>query len=531
MSDGIPTAANLLQRLRSLRSAEHARQVLPLLPRLAKEYAQDHRIQRALSEAALRAGTVDQAVERARAARALRPDDLGHQLHLALCLIAAGQHDEGATLLSDAQSRAWNSAQELSLIAGLLVQASRHEEAVSCYKRAAELEPEIARHQFGLAATYRFLGQLEKAESACDRAISLDPQEYEAYLVRADLRTQTEDRNHVEAMKTALDGAEAPYMGEVMLCHAIAKECEDLGDYAQSFRYLTRGTTLRRKHLSYNVDRDLELIDELITQFPRERLQIERVNHGDSVLPVFVLGLPRTGTTLAERILSSHSQINTGGELSDFPQLVTRLSNAILPGCSDNPMAMVGASLQVDSQELGNRYLEAVRPHADGALRLIDKLPFNYLNLGLIHRSLPGATIVHVTRDPMDTCYAIFKTLFKRAYPFSYDLDDLGRYYIAFRKLMAHWKDALPGRIYELRYENLVNDTEDESRRLTSACGLEWEAQMSTFHANPLPSMTASASQVRRPVYQSSVGKWYHYASELKPLVDRLRNAGIEVNL
>jgi Flp pilus assembly protein TadD len=525
-----PSAARVLQRLQGVRSAEQARQLLPLLPRLAEDYPLDHRIQRALSETALRAASLEQAVDRARAARALRPEDFGHRLHLAICLLAAGQHQEAATILCDAQEQARGSAREVSLLASLLVRASRHREAAECYERAAALEPGNARHQFSLAATYRFLGRLDEAEAACDRAIALDPAEYEAYLVRADLRTQTAANNHVDAMESVLANSAAPYMGEVMLCHALAKECEDLGDHARSFRYLARGAALRRKHLSYEVQRDIELIDELITQFPRERLQADGLGSEDTVLPVFVLGLPRTGTTLVERILSSHSQINTGGELTDFPQLVSRLADAIVPGCADDPMAMVRASLQIDREELGSRYLSAVGPHAQGAARLVDKLPFNYLNLGLIHRALPGATIIHVTRNPMDTCYAIFKTLFQRAYPFSYDLEDLGRYFIAYNKLMAHWQQALPGRICEVRYETLVTEPEQESRRLIAACGLDWEDGVSAFHTNPLPSMTASASQVRRPVYRSSLGKWRHYERELRPLLDRLRDAGIEVS-
>ena len=525
-----PSAGRVLQRLQSLSSAAQARELLPLLPRIAAEYALDHRIQRALSETALRAGSPEQAVDRARAAVALRSGDPGHRLHLAICLLAVGHREEAVTILHDAREQAWGSAREASLLASLLVRASEHQQAAECYQRAVELEPDNAHHHFSLAATYRFLGRLEDAEAACDRAIALDPQEYEAYLVRADLRTQTATKNHVDAMESVLANTDAPYMGEVMLCHALAKECEDLGHHARSFRYLKRGAALRRKHLSYEVDRDIDLIAELIEQFPRERLQAGQLDSDDMALPIFVLGLPRTGTTLVERILSSHSRISTGGELSDFPQLVSRLADAVVPGSAVDPMAMARASLQIDKDELGRRYLAAVRPHAQGAERLVDKLPFNYLNLGLIHRSLPEATIIHVTRDAMDTCYAIFKTLFQRAYPFSYDLDDLGRYFIAYRKLMAHWKDALPGRICEVSYETLVNEPGRESRRLIETCGLDWEDGVSAFHANPLPSMTASASQVRQPVYRSSVGKWRHYESELRPLLDRLSDAGIEVN-
>ena len=190
---------------------------------------------------------------------------------------------------------------------------------------------------------------------------------------------------------------------------------------------------------------------------------------------------------------------------------------------------MVPASLMLDMRELGESYIESTRGITGDTPHFIDKLPFNYLNIGLICLALPQAKIVHVTRDPMDTCYAVFKTLFQRAYPFSYSLDDLGRYFIAYWKLMQHWRSVFPGRMHEVGYETLVNETERESRRLVEFCGLEWEEQLSRFHEHEAPSMTASASQVRQPVYRSSVGKWRNYEKQLRPLFDLLQSAGIEV--
>ena len=193
------------------------------------------------------------------------------------------------------------------------------------------------------------------------------------------------------------------------------------------------------------------------------------------------------------------------------------------------PKDLVSASLDFDMNELGADYLDSVRQLAGNATRLIDKLPFNYLNVGLIHLALPAASIVHVRRNPMDTCYAVYKTLFQRAYPFSYDLDDLARYFIAYWHLMEHWRQVLPDRMIEVHYEDLVENPAVEGRRLIEACGLDWEDSMAEFHRNPTASMTASASQVRRPVYRSSVGKWRRYASELRPLSDKLEAAGIPV--
>ena len=522
-----PSAASLLRRLRGLGNAEQARDMLPLLPRFANEYAQDHRVQRALSETALRARALEQAVQLARTALGLRPDELGHQLHFAICLLAAGQQDEAAIILSDAQVQAWDSANQVSLLASLLVRGTRHQQAAECYERAVELEPENAKHHFSLAATYRFLGRLEDAETACDRAVALDPKEYEAYLIRADLRTQTAAKNHVEAMESVLaDGADH-YMGEVMLCHALAKECEDIGLYQKSFKYLSRGAALRKEHLSYGVSRDLRIIDRLIETFTEERIQSAASEACTSSEPIFVIGMPRTGTTLVERIIGSHSDVESAGELPNFSQVMTRMVHEQAAGGEGSPEEMIAASLELDIRQLGESYIESTRGLTGETAYFIDKLPFNYLNVALIRLALPNARIVHVTRDPMDTCYAVFKTLFQRAYPFSYDLHDLGRYFAAYQRLMNHWYKLFPGSMLTIAYEDLVENTQSESKRLLDHCGLTWQDQVSEFHQSEAPSMTASASQVRQPVYRSSVGKWRNYERQLSPLIGILESAGI----
>ncbi|MEQ9463520.1 MAG: sulfotransferase [Haliea sp.] len=522
-----PSSNQVLQRLGRLRGPAQAREALPLLPQLAQEYPGDHRLLRAISEIALRAGDVAQATEYAKAAIKPEIPGAGQYLHLAICLIAAGEERDACTALLDAEAHAMVDADSAAMLASLYVKVNEHERALRGYQQAIELDPRNAKHHFSRAATLRFLGRLEEAEQACDSALEIDPGEYEAYLIRSDLRTQTAHSNHIEDMEQALERVGAPYMGEVMLCHALAKECEDIGEHARSFRYLARGAGLRRKHLSYDVRQDLELIDELMEHFSPERLNPARAGGFDSPLPVFVLGMPRTGTTLVERILASHSGVSSAGEPPDFPRVMAALAERQTPGSAGDPKALIAASLDLDMEQLGRQYVDSLARRVDGGLRVIDKLPFNYLNVGLLHLALPQATIIHVTRDPVDTCYAVYKTLFQRAYPFSYDLEDLGRYFIAYSRLMDHWHRCLPGKICRVSYEALVEAPERESGRLIEACGLQWEDGMRAFHNNPSPSMTASASQVRRPIYRSSVGKWHNYASELEPLLRLLRDAGL----
>jgi len=232
------------------------------------------------------------------------------------------------------------------------------------------------------------------------------------------------------------------------------------------------------------------------------------------------MGLPRSGTTLVDRILSSHSRVESLGEISDFALCLTRLISGPDKG------ALIRAAAEMDFARLGQAYEEAIRSYGRTAPFLIDKTPANYLYVGLIALALPGARIVHVERDPMDNGYALFKTLFRTGCPYSYDLTDLGRYVAAQRRLMAHWRSVLPNRMVEVRYEDLVRRPADEARRLLAGVGLDWEPACLAFHENRAPTATASAAQVRRPIYRTSVELWRRYEDELAPLARTLAAEG-----
>ena len=319
-------------------------------------------------------------------------------------------------------------------------------------------------------------------------------------------------------------GAAETALAEVQIRYTLAKEYEDLGDYRKSFDELRQGARKRRENLRYDVANDVSTVDWIIEAFPAA-VAADAVHAG---APIFIVGLPRSGTTLVDRILSSHSQVRSAGELNDFAlSLVSRVR-------SENGKEhlarreLVARSAQVDFAALGREYLARARAVvAEG--RFTDKMPLNYLYCGLIRRALPDARIVHLTRHPMAAGYAMYKTLFKDGYPFSYDLDEIAQYYIAYRKLMDHWSAVMPGAVYSLNYENLVADQIDETRKLLEFCGLDWEDACAEFHRNPSATTTASASQVRRPIYDSSVAQWRHYTAQLASLSTALESAGIEL--
>jgi len=307
------------------------------------------------------------------------------------------------------------------------------------------------------------------------------------------------------------------------LHYALAKELEDLGEHERAFAALTRGAALRRSLLSYRVDDDVAIMREIAAAHSAAVLR-EAVTGCDDARPIFVVGLPRSGTTLVDRILSSHSDIGSHGESNDFALALVQLA-APCRGKTE----LLERSLQVDPRQLGLDYGARLAAHAEA--RVVDKTPANFLYLGLIARALPHARIVYVRRQPMDVCYAMYKTLFRMAYPYSYDLGDLGSYWLAFDALMRHWQDNLPaGRMLTVDYEQLVATPQETIRGLLSHVGMPWQDACLEFDRNPLPSLTASAAQVRRPIYNSSVGLWRRYAAGLTPLAKFLQQAGVAID-
>lgn len=415
-----------------------------------------------------------------------------------------------------------------ALLAELHARLNDHRAAHRCHARARGLAPDDPGVLFNLASSLVAVGDLAGAETCLDRLIERRPTDFDAWYNRATLRRQTPTRSHVAAIEAALATAEGGERGAVALNYALAKELEDLGEYRRAWQALSAGAAARRRRLAYDVAGDEATLAQIRTVFDAKWLAQEapRAPATESpVLPVFVAGLPRSGTTLVERILSSHSRVDALGEISDLALALTRLS-----GVGGGRVERVTRAARIDPARLGEAYRTAIRGYGARGPFLLDKTPLNVLYFGLIHRALPEARLIHVRRHPLDVCLAMFKTLFRMGYPFSYDLDDLARYYLAYDALMAHWRAVLPaGRFLEVDYESLVADQSGISRALLAHAGLEWEDACLQFHANPAPSATASAAQVRQPIYHRAVGRWQHYAEGLAPLAERLVAAGIDV--
>jgi tetratricopeptide (TPR) repeat protein len=478
---------------------------------------------------ALALGNPGKAVDYIEQALILAPESARFLILKAVALRTLGAHAEAESAANAAAVRCGSDAASYHELGNYYTGAGAFREALSCYTRAVELAPESADFVFNRATLLRIVGDLEEAEREYTRLIALKPDEYEAYYNRADLREQVPERNHVAELDAVLATRIRHPRGEVFLRHALAKELEDLGHYRRSFEQLSRAAALRRTHIEYDVRRDVATVEWIEAAFSPEYLRAPQQGQPSSE-PIFIVGMPRTGTTLLERVLGQHPDVFAAGELPHFANALTAAARTLKGAQRLSRRDLVEASAKVDFRALGADYLARTRPGTGHHAHFVDKLPLNYLYCGLIHMALPNARIVHLTRHPMATCYAIYKTLFKDAYPFSYDLGELARYYAAYRRLMRYWHSALPGVILDVSYESLVANLELEARRVLGYCGLEWQPACADFHRNPTPTATASASQVRRPLYDSSVGLWERYENELKPLRAMLIAEGVPEN-
>ena len=448
------------------------------------------------------------------------PDDQLLSARRALCHLNSGRFGEALTLAQAASTLPGDDPAAFDLIGVVLAGCEDHRAALDAHARADALAPDDPDIAFNLAVALRNTGAFGAAEAIYDRLIARDPNHWEAWKNRSDLRTQTAADHHVPGLAAALDRASNDSAGQIMIHSALGKEQEDLGRHAEAFANYARSASLRRASMNYAVDQDLARMAEVREAFPT----ISDADGHDSAEPIFILGLPRTGSTLVERIVASHSAVFAAGELQNFGVVTARLAAAQAKAVPrSSPASTISLSAEIEPATLGRAYVESTRPRTGHTLHFIDKMPINFLYLGLILRALPRARIIHLVRDPVDACFAIYKTLFKRAYPYSYRLDELADYYAGYRRLMDHWRAIAPGRIIDVGYEHLVEDPHAQIAALLARLDLSVEERCFRFFDNPAPSGTASAAQARRPIYATSVGSWQRYESELAPLIERLR--------
>ncbi|MDH3417326.1 MAG: sulfotransferase [Gammaproteobacteria bacterium] len=461
----------------------------------------------------------------------LEPDIPDRHIQRARSCILAGLTDDARESAHQALEFEVSRLDHLLVLGGVLVRCDEHEEALNLYLKSQTVSSDNVDVYRGLASVYRFLGRQREAENAANLAIRLDQHDYEMIGLRSSLRVQTSDDNHIEDLERLKKTGVKNWRGAVHVDYALAKEYEDLGEFEKSFTLLESGARTKRKFTKYDLADDLKIFHALKTAFSQEAVaNVGNIGH-QSCDPIFILGMPRTGSTLVERIISSHSQVQSLGEVSSFSIEMMKLVEEQSDGMLIDRLALARLAVGLPMKALGRRYLAAVDPIRDGCTRFVDKLPLNSLNIGLISGALPNAKIIHVVRNPLDACYAMYKYLFKNGYPFSYEQIELAAYYAEYHHLMQHWREILPeGRIYDVHYEDIVDDLAGQARKLIDHLGLSWEDSCEEFHTNRKATTTGSASQVRKPVYGSSVGKWRKFERQLSPMRQFLQDADVPIN-
>ena len=443
---------------------------------------------------------------------------------LASILLHLGRAAEAENLVCQATELETGVADAYDSLAFVSLALRAHERANRLYRRATEVDPQTPRFWYNLACSERSFGRLAEAEAACDRAIALDPTQYPSYLLRSELRVQSTDANHVESLQALLARPDLSFQGWLFLGYALGKELDDLQRFDEAFRWFSRAAQARRSRLQYDIGADELKLRRIAAVYSGEAAPAGNGSQVvDSSRYIFVLGLPRTGTTLVERILTGLAGVTTNGETENF-------SRSLLEATPAGSADIFERAARAPGDAVATAYMRRANGPDDGPgcpSRIVEKLPMNYLYLGAIRHALPQARIVLLRRSPLDSCFAMYRTLFREAYPFTYDFEELARYYAAYDQLMRHWRGLLGDQLLEVVYEDLVREPHRVGAELARHCGLVWSDEAVNIQNNAAVSLTASAAQIRRPIYGTSSGRWRHYQPHLQGLIGALRSRGV----
>ncbi len=515
-----PSFAQAMNNLGNVRGEEGrwteaetwSRQAIRLNPRMAEAY-------NGLGAALWHQGKASEAIANYRSALAIDPKFPYAMVNLGNALREQGNLAEAETLCRQAIALNPAIAEAHNALGTILLSLGAVAEAVASYREALRLAPNRADLHHNLGHAYRDLGQFDEAKREYSAALQLNPADLKTYYSLSLIQRFTpEDQATVEALEAAAARNDLPTLDRRQLHFTLGKAYDDLGQYDRAFSHYHQANEIARP--DFDRQHFLRLVQRLEAWFPQSRFDAGGDSGNPSQLPIFIVGMPRSGTTLVEQIVASHPQVYGCGELADTDVMANelwgnRLSGPVVPS---PPPGLEPQRLA----QLAEAYLQRRRAVCGNALRVTSKMPTNFFHLGLIALLFPKARVIHCRRDPLDTCLSCYFSDFKKAAPYHYRLEDVGFYYRLYLRLMDHWRAVLPLAMLEVQYEDLVGRTEELSRRMIDFCGLAWDDRCLRYYESRRPVQTSSVWQVRQPIYSTSIHRWKHYVQHLEPLLRAL---------
>jgi tetratricopeptide (TPR) repeat protein len=445
------------------------------------------------------------------------------RLEYAGVLVDLHKYQEARRQLDELLRDEPDSPQLRTLYAASCAGLGEHERAIELYGALLRGTPEDAAVHLSIAHALKTLGRTEEGIAAYRRAAGCRLDFGDAYWSLANLKTYHFAQEELAQIRASLDAPSTDLVDRYHLCFALAKALEDQGEFAESFHYYELGNRLKRPECTYRPEIIENNTRQQIAVGTSEFFAARRGWGAQSREPIFIVGLPRSGSTLIEQILASHSQVEGTQELPNVQQIVSTLRGRDL---DDDRYPRILANMSAaDFTKLGEQYLADTRAYRSARPFFIDKMPNNFRHIGLIHLMLPNARIIDARREPIACCFSNFKQLFANGQEFSYSIEDIARYYRTYLELMRHWERVLPGRILRMHHEDVVDDLEGSVRRVLAFCGLEFEPQCVAFHETKRSIRTASSEQVRQGLYREGLDHWRNFEPWLEPLKQALGDA------
>lgn len=467
-------------------------------------------------------GKLDEAVACYHAALQIKPNFVEAHSNLGSVLQKQGKLGEAIASYHKVLQIKPDYAEVHCNLGSLLQQLGKLDKAVASYHKALQIKPDFAEAHNNLSNALMDLGRQDEAIASCHKALAVKPDYAVAHRHLSLMKKFVEYDDDIKAMEQANTRPDIGDPQRMHLSFALGKSFEDLHQYKKAFDFYLTGNTIKRGTFEYSIESVARTMEDLKELFTTEFFNRHKTTGVSDDTPVFILGMPRSGTTLVEQILASHENVYGAGELNHLSRIVASRFTGVGDAKLSESLAQASAD---DFSDAGREYINLIRENIDSAKFITDKMPLNFHRIGIIKLMLPRAKVIHYCRDPRDTCLSIFKNYFPAdGNRYAYDLRELGQYYNLYRDLMAHWHKVLPDFIYDIHYEDIVADQEEQSRSLITHCGLEWDDACLEYYNSDRVVKTASASQVRKPMYKSSVQSWKRYEKGLAPLLDVLAN-------